>query len=627
MPYRKSWITVLCVLAVVPLLAIGGTSNRAQGSEGLAIVEGSVVDVVSGLPIPQAQVSVVGSGPQVVSDDSGHFSLTQISPGPRRLEVVATGYVTVIYGERRYNGRLKTIDLKPGQHRRDLVLRLTPVGVISGRVYDLEGKPVVSAEVNALRIAYDKSGNRYIEPVTRNGVTTDDRGEYRLYDIEPGEYFVKAGLERAQRSAGRTARATLSPTYYPGTTQFAQASTVRVSPAAEISAVDIMLSSVAGYTVSGRVLHAVADSPAIRGSAFYLVRRGEGLVERPTLLRNEGRLATGRQIFELRGVPPGSYDLYALRRTLGTETDPVGSHHVGHSEVDVIDRDVQGLTVTIEQGVTVFGRFVVGDRDAAEPGQRLDRIQARLESTDGKPVLAQPRSGRSSGAVAPDGTFTLLGVSTGRYHVSAERVPPDYYLAAARFGSESVLGRNFHVGQIVPGELVLTLSGAGARLSGTAIDADGTPLDEALIVLTPAATPDTDSMLYRDRYTDPSGRFELRGIRPGAYRLYAFTGDIPPDSWKNAAFMRPFLTDSLLVRLEKDGVLRVEYARSPKFGGESCAQTLAIRQGCIAQPSVYGDLPPRETLHVPVDHRCTYREPIVAVAYPPRTPPDTDIIG
>ena len=435
---KNSLTTVLCVLACCPSLVVSTSPNRGQESESFAVVEGIVLDGASGLPIPQAQVSVVGTGPQVMTDESGRFTLGHIVPGFRRLEVAVPGYVTLTYGERRHTGRIPTIDLRAVQHRESLVLRVVPTGVISGRLYDLEGRPVVSGEVNAVRVMYDDAGNRYLEPAAVE-VKSDDRGEYRLYDVEPGEYLVRAGFERRRRSASRISRATLAPTYYPGTTHASQAAPALVRPAEEVSAIDFGLPPDVGYTVSGRIVNQVMSSGVGRVSSFYLVPRVEHLSERPSLLQNEARLATRLQVFEIRGVPPGSYDLYALHRIRGSETNPGGGHNVGHSVIDIADRDVEGVSVVIEPGVTVSGRFLLEDLGAAESQPRFDRLRARLKSTDGKPPLAQPHLGRAAGMVASDATFALLGVFSRQYRITVQGLPQDFYLAEARLGSLNVL--------------------------------------------------------------------------------------------------------------------------------------------------------------------------------------------
>src|SRR4029450_8408734 len=51
------------------------------------------------------------------------------------------------------------------------------------------GKPLVNVSVRALKYSYD-DGRRLLKIITTD--TTDDRGEFRLFWLPPGQYYVSA---------------------------------------------------------------------------------------------------------------------------------------------------------------------------------------------------------------------------------------------------------------------------------------------------------------------------------------------------------------------------------------------------------------------------------------------------
>src|SRR6185369_16666479 len=64
-----------------------------------------------------------------------------------------------------------------------------PTGVISGRVVDDDGHPMRDIEVQALVAVYE-AGERRVVP-QGNLATTNDRGEFRLFWLPPGNYYVE----------------------------------------------------------------------------------------------------------------------------------------------------------------------------------------------------------------------------------------------------------------------------------------------------------------------------------------------------------------------------------------------------------------------------------------------------
>src|SRR5688572_23013331 len=168
-----------------------------QVSGQTATVSGTVVKQGTGEPLSKAQVTI-GSidGPSFVAttDADGRYSIPNVPPGQYRIRATRTNHVPAEFGDRAANGCGIPVTLVAGQRMTDARIAMLPAGVITGRLYDSdrEGMPGVSA--HALKYAYE-NGNRILTVVQT--VQTNDLGEYRLYGLAPGRYYVAAALESA----------------------------------------------------------------------------------------------------------------------------------------------------------------------------------------------------------------------------------------------------------------------------------------------------------------------------------------------------------------------------------------------------------------------------------------------
>ena len=194
----------LCALPVALLLALSTYAQKKIPKEDTCFVSGMVTKMADSAALRKAHLSltslddpnrVIGA----VTDADGRFALRGIDPGPYRLSVSRIGFVTEEYGQRKPNTPGAVLTLRPGQELRDLIFRLIPAGVISGRIFDDDGEPLPSVMVEAFRQVYSE-GKR--SRTTARRVETNDLGEYRLYGLPPGRYFVSSIYPSWSRSAG-----------------------------------------------------------------------------------------------------------------------------------------------------------------------------------------------------------------------------------------------------------------------------------------------------------------------------------------------------------------------------------------------------------------------------------------
>src|SRR5204863_4707527 len=89
-----------------------------------------------------------------------------------------------------------------------ITIDLVPGATIAGRITDPQGNPLAGVAVSAAALQYD-AGRRAFSAGSLPK-TTDDRGEYRVYWLPPGEYYVRAEYPDASGNLARRS-------YYPGT--------------------------------------------------------------------------------------------------------------------------------------------------------------------------------------------------------------------------------------------------------------------------------------------------------------------------------------------------------------------------------------------------------------------------
>jgi len=159
------------------------------------IIIGRVVEFDTSEPVAGVRVTRwLGTGGdltqyEVISDAQGRFLFRNVGPGSWRILAEMPGYAPGTYGRRRPNGPDRLLRIEPGGHATDLTIPLFKTsGVITGRVTDEHGEPVVGVTVQALR-ARESGEPGAFELVTLPVTVTDDRGRYRLV-LSTGQYAV-----------------------------------------------------------------------------------------------------------------------------------------------------------------------------------------------------------------------------------------------------------------------------------------------------------------------------------------------------------------------------------------------------------------------------------------------------
>lgn len=544
-----------------PVLLFAGLAVAAQKAtmapSEKCTIEGSVVKVLTGEPLKRAWVVLRKaegreSPVSTTTDSSGHFLLKDIKPGRYRLWVERSGYVPREYGERKHNTSGAILALEPGQHLRDIVFRLIPTGAISGRVIDEDNEPVAGVRVQALRNSYLRGRP---ELVLAGAAVTNDLGEYRLYGLPPGHYYVSAnytprpttfGLAATitgADTAGSVAEESYAPTYYPGTNSPSRAAPVGLGAGENVGGFDFTLLPVRTVPLRGRVFDAVTGRPG-RGARIRLGPRDSGA--RGFLFRSEIVVEDVHGAFEIRGVPPGSYVLSATWLEEGKVYSARQAVDVGSSGLDTINLE-------LAPAVDVLGRIRIEGN-------------AQVRLTDLR-VLLQPHEDTvtegTGASVNSDGTFVLKDVADEAYSLSVVGAPENFFLKVARLGSDDVIEAAFSLHRArLPGSLELVLSSAGGHIQGIVLNEQREFSSGALVVLVPESRRRSQSRLYGTTTTDQYGRFSLQGIPPGEYKLFAWE-DVEPGAYQDPDFLRRHEKRGEYVRVEEAGRYSIELRLIP----------------------------------------------------------------
>ena len=176
----------------------------------MARITGRVLAADNGRPVKRARALVnaaeLPGGRATLTDDNGVFELTELPAGRYTLSVSKTGFVGLSYGQRRPLQAGTPLQLREGQQLTGIEFRLPRGSVLAGHVFDETGDPMPGAAVRVMRYQYAQ-GERQLVPA--GTAQTDDEGAFRVWGLNPGDYYVSAvtrnfdfGRARRRRGGG-----------------------------------------------------------------------------------------------------------------------------------------------------------------------------------------------------------------------------------------------------------------------------------------------------------------------------------------------------------------------------------------------------------------------------------------
>jgi beta-lactamase regulating signal transducer with metallopeptidase domain len=511
-----------------------------------AIDAGAARGVGPGFPLFQGAIDTFKTAAAArfttISDRDGRFTVRNVPSGVYRVHPGREDFA-----EETVEVRIPTVSVSPNQTSEATVF-MTACAVISGRIVDASGRPMQDVVVDALAMTYE---NGY--PVLRTSVskTTDDQGEYRLFWLLPGEYYIQVTVPAPGAQGLRGADGSLQITtsvprvYYPGTIDLGAAAPIPVRSGDKLSGIDVQLKTTRLPRLSGVVTTPIPDAEVAKQGALYnaaasrpvimLVSRdpnrpdvtGAGARVIATVVLNNG---TGK--FETQGIPPGSYIVFA--RMPADNSQGGAGFAFGRIHVDVGNDDISGLTIAVHKSVNVSGRVTIDGKPAATGAAR---VTLRVDDASMKLGIYSTLSQRYVPSDA-EGLFSVIGVTPGSYHVDVgPGLPRDLYVADVRQAARSVFDSGFEVGAQTPDPIQVVLSSGAGRIEGVVADVSGKSVGGATVVLAPPENRRQNRALFHQTITDKAGRFTMQNLAPGAYKLFAWQQDLPSSTWFNEGFM------------------------------------------------------------------------------------------
>jgi Carboxypeptidase regulatory-like domain len=402
------------------------------------------------------------------------------------------------------------LTLAPRQRLTGITIALEPSAVVHGRVLDEQGEPMAGCSVQAL----PHSGKASNRPVSQSA-QTDDRGEYRIYDLPPREYDILGSCMIAAIRASAVAdkegkeHKMLVPTYYPNAINREEALPLKLRGADELSA-DITIMKTKTVHVRGVV---VGNVPRGVVMTAQLMPRGDAPIYTPaTVVQNAE--------FDFRDVVPGSYTVQVSAQDM----DP-SQARTGHEKIDVRPEGLDGVKVILASAIKIVG---VIHSNSGSPirysGLFVVLMPGNLESL----VNAGNGIDVGIGGMAPvraNGSFEIDGVFPSDYQLLVTSDSDKYanwYTKAVRLEGRDVTDQGLHLASGTQmANVDIQVSPSGGFVEGVVLDEHDQPVADVPVQAIPTEAKRNRFDLYGHSENDQNGHFELAGIAPGDYSIVA----------------------------------------------------------------------------------------------------------
>lgn len=504
---------------------------------------GSITGILTdrnGGPIARAIImarrmdSAPNASPRTAETDAGgQFKLGNLPSGVYTLQPYAPEYATPSGNpaQRTYYhlGEQATLTMVKG-------------GVLTGRVTNASGEPIVNTTVRLKRVR-DAEGQptNFFSGYNAYQFSTDDRGVYRIYGLEPGAYLVSVGGsdDVYMRNSFYSDDA---PTYYPSATRDG-AQEVIVREGQETGGIDIKHRGEQGHTVRGLVTGAVTGNSMWEGIYTGLKHAASGTDEASSYatLNEEDKTAK----FEITGLPDGEYEIAASRSGFNTmtaaATEPL--------RLTVKGADVSGLELKLLPLSSLSGRVIfepltklmdkLTDKPVGEAGTAAGTCSPGRLPEPGEVALTLHLSDRTlerkqffqflsmnETAASSQGDFIMRNLRAGLYRLKA--VPPGSRWYIRSIASPAPAGKN----ALSPDQFNLrasdnlhdikvTITEGAAGIRGKVSTGSAMPL-RMFVYLIPVDPAQADDLLrYAETSMQADGSFAISNIAPGKYWLLA----------------------------------------------------------------------------------------------------------
>src|SRR5262245_6370815 len=588
--------------AGAPGVVVGGINVGVVSVPPGVVTSGGMV--TGSVPVSGRGVTggMMGVSRSVVTDSNGQFTFQRLPAGQFTLTLFQSQFLQTTYGQKRPGGQGTTIRLTDGQQL-EVKVQMMRGGVITGTVYGDDGEPQRSVQVRGLRYVMT-NGVRRLQPT--GFASTDDRGVYRLFGLQPGDYMVSAtpaasealmtermnaesvAIEQAIQSGAvqppaapglpspvsvpisppqpMAAPATTPPpaylpVYAPSSLMPSGATTVTVAGGDERGGVDIQLRLAQASQVQGTVATAVEPGVAVQVSLVN---------DDPTMdtgAYNTARIdQNGR--FTFRTIAPGKYTVFAqtvaapptMTIVNGQPVAPTAPTQMprltdeqkrwGRASVTVEGQSVVEVNLPLRPARTISGIVLF---EMAKPPD-LTRMRPSVFLTPAPSARSMPMTASPPSAqIDADGRFTLTGVMPGLYVLRAGAG----LLKSAMVGGQDTADFPLDfTGERDVLDAVITVTDRTSELSGALSDPSGKPVSDYTVIV---AAADSRFWIPGSRRIgtsrpSPDGRYAFRSLPPGDYMLAVLT-DLEQGAQYDPEFLKSLGSSAIRIVITEGGTV------------------------------------------------------------------------
>ena len=416
--------------------------------------------------------------------------------------------MTLQYGQSRPFEAGKPLQIADGQAVEKVDFSLPRGAIITGHVSDEFGDPIADIRVTPMRYQYVQ-GRRQLTPAGRVS-TTNDIGEYRIFGLAPGQYFVSAstqtniaaGLIDASASDDRSGYA---PSYYPGTPNVAEAQRITVGLGQTLNDINLALTPTRLARMSGTATD--ADGKPMAGAIVVVMMRSGASIS-----STSGAQVKPDGTFTVANLAPGDYMIQAITPSAIADMSGWAS-----GQVTVAGEDITGVMLTGMRSTTGAGHVVISGGATSLPIASI-----RLMATPAHPE-DNLMAGLGAVTVKDDYSFELKA-RPGLALIRAMSLPPGWTLKAVRQRGADVTdtGIEFRANEEASG-IEVELTNQATEVSGAVTNARSEPVKDYTVVV---FSRDRERWGYMSRFfqtgrPDQDGRFKVRSLPAGNYYAVA----------------------------------------------------------------------------------------------------------
>ena len=582
------------------LLAQSAALPQQETVQGTANIEGTIVrygtnELLSKASVQLVQVTGGSTSLTTTTESDGRFYFPNIPAGTYRLYSRRDGYWPAEFGQRWVDGPGQALTIGAGLQLRDVPVVMTPGGVITGRIIGRDGRPLAGARVRAMK-PWIQENQRQLRSVQE--VVANDLGEFRLIWLMPGRYYLSAtfvdytpaaassqlvidpdaaaGLANGTRSVSRqvTSRPlgngleddeVYTPIYFPTTLDSDRALAVELKQGEEYRGADITVAPVRTFHVRGTVtnLPPPPDAgprgapPPAGGPPGGGGGRGQQVRLTPTSpngsqYNTNAPADTGR--FDFPKVIAGGYVAYLFIDGLTVRTP-----------VEVRNGDVDGLVLPIASGINIPVNVTL---EGTAP-KNMPPVTNLVPTLWRNPTLLSAPSMPATYGSPP----VLRNIAPGSYHIYlnplltplqganptvTQSAWQGIYVKSMRLGDVDVFNGGLRLERQPDTPLDIVIGANPGSLDGVVMNEVRQPIAGAYVIL--FANNPADRLYRTDMYkvtsTDNLGRFQVQGLGPGDYRVFAWE-NIERGTWIDSTFLRQQEERGTTVHIDEGKALTV----------------------------------------------------------------------